>query len=101
MTFILVSQSSFKQSILYILVIQAQVHCIHAVESARVLPFSNRFSISQEYTHKKYEKLIEGKPCTKYGIDQVKGSKDIDRTRFGLQTDRQLQNNMPPFSRGA
>ena len=31
--------------------------------------------------------LIEGNPCTKYGIDQVKGSKDIDRTRLGLQTD--------------
>ena len=24
--------------------------------------------------------LSEGNPCTKYGIDQVKGSKDIDRT---------------------
>ena len=23
--------------------------------------------------------LIEGNPCTMYGIDQVKGSKDIDR----------------------
>ena len=24
--------------------------------------------------------LIEGNPCTKFGIDQVKGSKDNDRT---------------------
>ena len=24
--------------------------------------------------------LIEGNPCTKFGIDQVKGSKDIERT---------------------
>ena len=24
--------------------------------------------------------LIEGNPCTKFGIDHVKGSKDIDRT---------------------
>ena len=32
--------------------------------------------------------LIEGNPCTKFGIDQVKGSNDIDRTRLGLQTDR-------------
>ena len=23
--------------------------------------------------------LIEGNPCTKFGIDQVKGSKDIER----------------------
>ena len=27
-------------------------------------------------------------PCTKFGIDQVKGSKDIERTTLGLQTDR-------------
>ena len=49
--------------------------------------------------------LIEGNPSTKFGIDQLKGSKDIERTTHGLQTDRptdrQLQNNMPPFSRGA
>ena len=32
--------------------------------------------------------LIEGNPCTKFGIDQVKGSKDIERTTLGLQTDR-------------
>ena len=32
--------------------------------------------------------LIEGNPCTKFGIDQVKGSKDIERTTHGLQTDR-------------
>ena len=56
--------------------------------------------------------LIEGNPCTKFGIDQMKGSKDIERTILGLQTDRptdlptdiptdrQLQNNMSPFSRG-
>ena len=31
---------------------------------------------------------MEGNPCTKFGIDQVKGSKDIDRTTLGLQTDR-------------
>ena len=24
--------------------------------------------------------FIEGNPCTKFGIDQVKGSKDIERT---------------------
>ena len=29
--------------------------------------------------------LIEGNPCTKYGIDQVKGSKDIDRTTHRLR----------------
>ena len=49
--------------------------------------------------------LIKGNPCTEFGIDKVKGSKDIKRTTLGLQTnrptDRQLQNNMPPFSRGA
>ena len=57
--------------------------------------------------------LIKGNNCTKFGIDQVKGLKDIERTTHGLQTDRptdippdiptdrQLQNNMPPFSRGA
>ena len=45
--------------------------------------------------------LIEGNFCTKFGIDQVKGSKDIERTTLGLQTERQLQNNMPPFPRGA
>ena len=52
--------------------------------------------------------LIKCNPCTKFSINQVKGSKDIDRTRLGLQTDiptdrptdRQLENNMPPFSRG-
>ena len=56
--------------------------------------------------------LIEGNHCTKFGIDQVKGSKDIERTTLGLQTDRptdqptyqpktnqQLQINMTPFSR--
>ena len=32
--------------------------------------------------------LIGLNPCTKFGIDQVKGSKDIDRTKLGLQTDR-------------
>ena len=32
--------------------------------------------------------LIECNPCTKFGIDQVKGSKDIERTTLGLQTDR-------------
>ena len=32
--------------------------------------------------------LIKGNPCTKFGIDQVKGSKDIDRTTLGLQTER-------------
>ena len=49
--------------------------------------------------------LIEGNPCTKF--DQVKGSKDIERTTLCIQTDRptdntdwQLQNNMPPISRG-
>ena len=59
------------------------------------------------------EDSSEGNPCTKFGIDQVKGSKDIERTTLGLQTDRptdrptdiptdrKLQNNMPPFSRGA
>ena len=32
--------------------------------------------------------LIKGNPCTKFGIDQVKGSKDIEQTTLGLQTDR-------------
>ena len=32
--------------------------------------------------------LIEVNPCTKFGIDQVKGSKHIERTTLGLQTDR-------------
>ena len=32
--------------------------------------------------------LIEGNPCTIFGIDQMKGSKDIKRTTLGLQTDR-------------
>ena len=32
--------------------------------------------------------LIEGNPCTKFGIDQVKGSKDIEQTTLGLQTDQ-------------
>ena len=32
--------------------------------------------------------LIEVNPCTKFGIDQVKGSNDIERTTLGLQTDR-------------
>ena len=32
--------------------------------------------------------LIEGNPCTKFGIDKVKGSKDIKRTTLGRQTDR-------------
>ena len=36
----------------------------------------------------RYHLLIEGNPCTKFGIDQVKESKDIDRTTLGLQTDR-------------
>ena len=31
--------------------------------------------------------LIEVNPCTKLGIDQVKGSNDIERTTFGLQND--------------
>ena len=45
--------------------------------------------------------LIEGNPCTKFGIDQVKGSKDRPTYRpTDRHTDRQLQNNMPPFSRG-
>ena len=57
--------------------------------------------------------LIEVNHCTKFGFDQVKGSKYIERTTLGLQTDRptdiatdrttdrQLQKNMHPFSRGA
>ena len=32
--------------------------------------------------------LIEGNPCTEFGIDQLKASKDIERTTHGLQTDR-------------
>ena len=32
--------------------------------------------------------LIGRNPCTKLCIDQVKGSKDIERTTLGLQTDR-------------
>ena len=30
---------------------------------------------------------MEGNPCTKFGIYQVKGSKDIGWTTLGLQTD--------------
>ena len=30
----------------------------------------------------------KGNPCTKFGIDQVKGSKDIEQTTLDLQTDR-------------
>ena len=32
--------------------------------------------------------LIGRNPCTKFGIDQVMGSKDIERTTLGLQTDK-------------
>ena len=32
--------------------------------------------------------LIWRNPCIKFGIDQVNGSKDIERTTLGLQTDR-------------
>ena len=32
--------------------------------------------------------LIGHNPCTKFGIDQVKWSKDIERATHGLQTDR-------------
>ena len=33
--------------------------------------------------------LIEGNPCTKFGIDQIKGSKDTERTRLVYRpTDR-------------
>ena len=32
--------------------------------------------------------LIEINPCTKFGIDQLKGLKDIERTTHGLQTYR-------------
>ena len=35
--------------------------------------------------------LIKGNPCTKFGIDQVKGSKDIEWTTLGLQTDRPIE----------
>ena len=34
---------------------------------------------------------------TKFGNFQRKGSKDIERTSHGLQTDRRMQNNLPPF----
>ena len=34
---------------------------------------------------------------TKFGNFQRKGSKDIERTSHGLQTDRKMQNNLPPF----
>ena len=49
-------------------------------------------------------KLIEGNPCTKFGIDQLKGSKYIERTPIGMQTDRPTHiktdipnDNMSPF----
>ena len=32
--------------------------------------------------------LIEGNPCTKFSINQVKGSKDIEWTTLGVQNDR-------------
>ena len=52
--------------------------------------------------------LIDDNPYIKFGTDQVKGSRDIERTTLGLQTDRltdrhtdrQLQNNMPLFQGG-
>ena len=48
--------------------------------------------------------LIEGNPCTKFDIVQVKGSKDIERTTLGLQTDRhtdrQLKTICPLFQGG-
>ena len=62
-----------------------------AEKSGLILTFEHDLKINRDHL------LIEGNPCTNFGIDQVKGSKDIERTKFGLQTDRQLQNNMPPF----
>ena len=36
--------------------------------------------------------------CTKFGIVQAKGSKDIERTSLDLQIERPIgQDNMPPF----
>ena len=48
--------------------------------------------------------LIKGNPCNKFGIDQVKGSKDIEWTTLGLHTDRHtnrptVAKQLPPFSR--
>ena len=65
----------------------------------RVVESKNRRS---RYMHL----LIERNPCTKFGIDQVKGSKDIDRTRLGLQTDGHtdrptVAKQYALFSRGA
>ena len=62
-----------------------------AEKSGLILTFEHDPKINRDHL------LIEGNPCTNFGIDQVKGSKDFERTKFGLQTDRQLQNNMPPF----
>ena len=45
--------------------------------------------------------LIEGKFCTKFCNDQVKRSKDIERTTLGLQTDRPtVAKQYAPFFKG-
>ena len=44
--------------------------------------------------------LSRGIHCTKFGNFQAKRSKDIEKTSLGLQTDRQVQNNMLPFYKG-
>ena len=38
--------------------------------------------------------------CIKFCNFQVKESKDIKRASLDLHTDRQTQNNMPPFLKG-
>ena len=46
--------------------------------------------------------IIGRSSCTMFGIDQVKGSKDIERTTHGLQTDRPTvaKQYAPFFKRG-
>ena len=43
--------------------------------------------------------LAKGIQCTKFGKFEAKGSKDIERTSFGLETDRPTNRpaNMPSF----
>ena len=45
--------------------------------------------------------FIEGNPCTKFDIDQVKGSNDIERTTLGLHTNRPtVAKQYAPFFKG-
>ena len=69
---------------------------------------AEKSGLTLTFKHNKDHLLIEGNPCTKFGIDQVKGSKDIETWSTDrptdrptdIPTDRQLQNNMPLFQGG-